>query len=89
MSIEVTEGTATDAAEVVITAARPSGWMAWYRWSPDMYWNQVYPKPEHYTQRDYYRCPMPLLETREQAIEAAQYNLNGRSGELRLVKITL
>lgn len=89
MTLEVTTGTATASAEVHVPQASPSGWMAWYRTDTNTYFNQVYPLTEHYTNRDYYQTPMPLFETREQAIQAAQHNLNGRGGELRLVKITL
>jgi hypothetical protein len=87
--IEIKDGFAESAAEVHITAARPGGWMAWYRFSSTEYFNQVYDTPSLKLDRDYYRCPYPLFPTREAAIDAARHAMHERGGEVRLVKVNL
>lgn len=87
--IEIKEGSVTQTAEVIIAEARPVGWMAWYRYSPTDYFSQVFDTPSIKIDRDYYRCPYPLFPTREDAIDAARYNLRERGGEVRVVRITL
>lgn len=87
--IEVKEAAAEPAVEVLITEARPSGWMAWYRCGPSDYFNQVYDPPSLKLDRDYYRCPYPLFPTREDAIAAGRHAMRERGGELRVVQIRL
>lgn len=92
-AIEVKDGSASDAAEIVITMARPSGWMAWYSYgSPDYMggklWTQATLFFDAAQKRDPYRCPYPLFETRQDAIDACAKSLpNG--GQIRVVRITL
>lgn len=92
-AIEVKDSTASDAAEIIITPARASGWMAWYSSAnPDhtggYYWMQGYGAPDLNGKRDPYRCPYPLFETRQDAIDACAKSMpNG--GQIRMVKITL
>ena len=88
-TIEIKEGQATQAAEVIITEARPSGWLAWFRFAPSDYFMQVYDTPSLKLDRDYYRCPYPLFPTKEIAIDAARHAMRERSGEVRIVKVTL
>ncbi len=87
--INISDSAATLAQEVIITEARPSGWMAWYRFSQSDYFNQVYDHAAASSARDYYRCPYPLFPTREDAIESARHCLRERGGEVRVVKVTL
>lgn len=87
-SIEIKEGTSSAPAEVVIREATPTGYMAWYRPSNTSYFNNVISFKPNET-KDYHRCPYPLFETREDAIEAAKYALHGTGGEVRIVKVTL
>lgn len=92
-AIEIKDATASDAAEIVITMAKPTGWMAWYSGaSPDytggQYWMQATLFVDLQNKRDPYRCPYPLFETRQEAIDACAKSLpNG--GQIRVVKITL
>lgn len=92
-TIEIKDATASDAAEIVITMARPSGWMAWYSGStPDysgaQYWVQATIPYDASHKRDPHRCPYPLFETRQEAIDACAKSLpNG--GQIRVVRITL
>lgn len=86
--IVVSEGISSKAAEVIITEARPQGWMAWYRFAPSEYFNQAYGNFDN-SQRNYFRCPYPLFPTREDAIDAARAYLRERSGEIRVVQVTL
>ena len=86
--IVVSQGVTSKAAEVLITEARPSGWMAWYRYSTSEYFMVAYGNFDN-NQRDSYRCPYPLFPTREDAIEAARFSLRDRGGEVRVVQITL
>lgn len=87
--IEIKEASATNAAEIIINQARPGGWMAWYRFGQTDFFNQVYEKPNNNMDRDYYRCPYPLFTSRDDAIDAAKYQLRGRGGEIRVVQVTL
>lgn len=87
--IEIKEGTAQAVCEVVITEARPSGWLAWYRYGANDTFMQAYDKPSGNSERDHHRCPYPLFPSREDAIDAAKYYLRGRGGEVRVVKVTL
>jgi len=86
--IEIKDTTASPASEVLIQEARPTGWFGWYRYSNSDYFNQVFDTHgnEH---RDYHRCPYPLFQTREDVVEAARKCLQGRGGELRIVKVVL
>ena len=92
-AIEVKEASACEAAEIVITMARPSGWMAWYSSAQPDYtggvmWMQATLFYDASNKRDPYRCPYPLFETRQEAIDACAKSLpNG--GQIRVVKITL
>lgn len=90
MSDEIvfSDGVATKAAEVYITEARPSGWLAWYRFGPSDYFLAAYGNFDNHI-RDSYRCPYPLFPTREDAIQAAREGLRERGGEVRVVQVTL
>jgi hypothetical protein len=86
--IEIKETKASPSAEVLIQEARPEGWLGWYRYSPTDSFSPVYGTVDM-SQRDYHRCPYPLMYSREDVIDAARKALNGRGGELRIVKVTL
>ena len=86
--IELTQATAKPAQTTLISPPEAAGWLCWYRSSPTTYWSQVY---EHQANqiRDYYRCPYPLFETREVAIESGRRCLGSSGGELKTVHIQL
>lgn len=86
--IEVTEGQATAAAQVIVTQPRPTGWMAFYRYDKTNYFSHA-SDPNLGTARNYFRCPYPLFETKDAAIEAAKYWLRDQGGEVRLVEVRL
>jgi hypothetical protein len=86
--IEIKEGTASKATEVIINQPKPSGWMAWYRMSPQAYFSQVY-GDFNYSERNFFKCPYPLFESRAEAISAAQKIMRNEGGEIRLVKVEL
>ncbi len=86
--IVVSEGISSKAAEVIITEARPQGWLAWYRFSQSEYFNQACGNFDN-SQRNCFRCPYPLFPTREDAIDAARQNMRERGGEIRVVQVTL
>lgn len=91
--IEVTELPPSAATEIVIQPAKAQGWMGWYSSATgDMqggqYWMQIYPSADAPNARDPYRCPYPLFETREAAVNAGAKALSN-GGQLRIVKITL
>ncbi len=86
--IVVSQGVVSKAVEVHITEARPSGWMAWYRFSPSEYFMVAYGNFDH-PARDAFRCPYPLFPTREDAIDAARQGMLERGGEVRVVQVTL
>ena len=87
-SIEIKEVIASTPAEIIIREATPTGYMAWYRPNNTSYFNHVFGFKANEI-RDYHRCPYPLFETKEDAIEAAKYALHGSGGEVRIVKVTL
>ena len=86
--IEIKEGIASKAAEVIVNQPKPSGWMAWYRLSPQTYFSQVYGNFD-YSKRDFFKCPSPLFESREEAIAEARKTMKNEGGEIRLVKVDL
>jgi hypothetical protein len=86
--IEVKEGIAQKATEVLINEPKPSGWMAWYRTHPHSYFSQVYTDFD-FTKRDFYKCPAPLFVSKEEAIAAARKTMGNQGGEIRLVKVEL
>ena len=87
--IVVSESIAASSVEVHITEARPAGFMAWYRYADHEYFNHVCYLPDQSLSRDYYRCPYPMFPSKQDAIEAAKFALHGRSGEIRIVQVTL
>lgn len=86
--IEIKEATALPSAEVLVQEARPEGWLGWYRSSPEVPFSMIYGTVDM-SNRDSYRCPYPLMHSREDVIDAARKALNGRGGELRIVKVVL
>ena len=86
--IEIKEGIASKAAEVIVNQPKPSGWMAWYKLSPQAYFSQVYGNFD-YSKRDFFKCPPPLFESREEAIAEARKTMKNEGGEIRLVKVEL
>jgi hypothetical protein len=86
--IELTQGTTKPAQTTIIQPPEAAGWMCWYRSSQMTYWLQVY---DHRTQetRDNHRCPYPLFETRELALESGRRCLGSSGGELKTVYIHL
>jgi len=86
--IQINEGTALKATEVIVNEPKPSGWMAWYRISPQAYFSQVYGDFD-YSRRNFFKCPPPLFESREEAIAQARKTMKNEGGEIRLVKVEL
>lgn len=86
--IELTQATAKPAQTTIVQPPEPAGWMCWYRNSTTTYWSQVYDH-RHNETRDYYRCPYPLFETRELAVESGRRCLGSTGGELKTVYIQL
>ena len=92
-TIEVKDASENAAEEIIIKTARPSGYMAWYSSAtPDytggQYWMQATLFFDASNKRDPYRCPYPLFESRQEAIDACAKSMpNG--GQIRVVKITL
>ena len=87
--IEIKEAVAQKSVEMIIPEARPSGWMAWYRFGQNDSFSQVFEKPGVHMDRDYHRCPYPLFATRDDAVDAARYIMRGHGGEVRVVQVTL
>lgn len=85
-TIAVTDGSTADHAVVAIPEPQPSGWLAWSRFSAGEPWTFAY--GDISLQRDPYRCPSPLFETREAAIAAARKYMS-RGGEIRVVRVAL
>lgn len=86
-NIEVKEVQVEHAAEIAVGPPKAAGWMAFCRPAAGGTWMQVYeqhPAPP----RDFHRCPYPLFQTREAAIQAGQAQLPS-GGELRLAFIQL
>ena len=86
--IEVKEGVAQKATEIIVNQPKPNGWMAWYRMSPQAYFSQVYTNFD-YAKRDFFKCPAPLFESKEEAIAEARKAMRNEGGEIRLVKVEL
>ena len=86
--IEIKEGTSQTSVEVIVNQPKPSGWMAWYRILPQAYFSQVYGNFD-YSKRDFFKCPPPLFESREEAIAEARKTMKNEGGEIRLVKVEL
>ena len=86
--IEVSQGPTTPAQTTIIQPPQAAGWMCWYRTASTTYWSQVYDHRTNET-RDYYRCPYPLFETRELALESGRRCLGSTGGELKTVYIQL
>jgi hypothetical protein len=84
--IEVTEGSASPPAKVLVQEAQAGGWLAWYRTSPQSSWSMVYDN-NHNKVRDSYRHPYPLFATKEEAIEAGKACFYGSGGELSVVRV--
>jgi hypothetical protein len=80
------------ASEVLIPAAKSSGWMAWYSINRNSagahYWSQAPCPYDPGTTRDPWRCPYPLFETRDAAIESCAKSL-ANGGTIRVVRIDL
>jgi hypothetical protein len=87
-NIELTQGTAKPAQTTLIQPPEASGWMCWYRMSPTTSWSQVYEYRFNHI-RDQYRCPYPLFETREDALESGRRCLGSSGGELKTIHIQL
>jgi hypothetical protein len=85
--IEVTEGSASPPAKVLVQDAQAGGWLAWYRTNSQSTWSMVYDNNSANKTRDSYRCPYPLFATKEEAIEAGKQCFYGAGGELSLVRV--
>lgn len=86
-TVEIKESRADAPIEVVISEARPKGWMAFYRQNNSCNFTSLY--PIDYTNRDWFMCPSPLFETREDAIKEISRYAKGQGGEARIVLVTL
>ena len=86
-TIEIKEGSAQQAVELIISEPKPKGWLAFYRQNSLVSWNVVY--PSDYTNRNWMCCPSPLFETRDDAIRKIQIDAKNSGGEARVVLVTL
>jgi hypothetical protein len=86
--IEVSQATAKPAQTTLISPPEAAGWMCWYRTQTTTYWSNAYDHRFNES-RDYLRCPYPLFETRELALEAGRRCLGSSGGELKTVHIQL
>jgi hypothetical protein len=86
--IEVSQGTTKPAQTTIVQPPEASGWLCWYRTSSTTYWSNAY---DHRIDqnRDYHRCPFPLFQTREDAIESGRRCLGSIGGELKTIHIQL
>ena len=86
--IELTQATAKPAQTTLISPPEAAGWLCWYRTSTSTYWSNAYDHRIN-ERRDYHRCPYPLFETREAALESGRRCLGSSGGELKTVHIQL
>ncbi len=88
--IEIQEGVAGEAAELIVQPAKAEGWLAFYSMATGgpYYWMCAYPMYPAGVWADQHRCPNPLFLTREFAIDECRKHLpNG--GTIKLVKVAL
>lgn len=86
-SIEIKEGVASAPVELVITEPRPKGWMAFYRANGASSFSLIY--PSDYSKRNWFTCPSPMHETRDDAIREVSLFAKDQGGEARIVLVTL
>ena len=87
--IEVKESVAEATIEVHVREATPQGYIAFVRPNNTGTYFQWVTGFEPNELRDYYRCPYPLFESKEKAMEAVKKYLSGNGGEARIIKVTL